>query len=111
VATPAPPPVAGAKSAVVQKIKVHSIAIAGNLEGESADRDVFVVLPDSKTVPNGSMYSSSRAAGDFETCIARDLVAYIDKHYRTLPVRDRYGIANRFEVYAGDHTSGVAVDL
>lgn len=145
VATPAPPPVAGAKPAVVEKIKVHSPAVEGNLEGESADREVFVVLPpsyashperrypvvyalhgysigaqqwigeihvpqtiegafakgaremivvlpDSKTVHNGSMYSSSRTTGDFETFIARDLVAYVDKHYRTLPVRESRGL-------------------
>ncbi|MET3663407.1 alpha/beta fold hydrolase [Caulobacter sp. 1776] len=145
VKTPAPPPVAGAKPAVVQRIKVHSTAVEGNLEGESADRDVFVVLPpsyaanpkrrypvvyalhgyfigaeqwigeihvpqtiegafakgaqemivvlpDSKTIHNGSMYSSSRTTGDFETFIAKDLVAYIDKHYRTLPVRESRGL-------------------
>ena len=145
VATPAPPAVAGAKPATVQKIKVHSAAIEGNLEGESADRDVFVilppgyaanpkrrypviyalhgysigaeqwigeihaprtienafakgakemivVLPDSKTVHNGSMYSSSRTTGDFEAFIAKDLVAYIDKHYRTLAARESRGL-------------------
>lgn len=31
----------------VEAIKVHSAAIEGNLEGNSADRDVFVVLPPS----------------------------------------------------------------
>lgn len=146
VATPAPPAVAGAKPVQVQKIKVHSVAIEGNLEGESADRDVFVVLPpsyeahpkrrypvvyalhgysigaeqwmgeihapqtiesafakgaremiivlpDSKTVHNGSMYSSSRTTGDFETFVAKDLVAYIDKHYRTLAARESRGLA------------------
>jgi len=145
VTTKAPPPVTGAKSATVQKIKVHSAAIEGNLEGESADRDVLVVLPpsyqshpkqrypvvyalhgywigaqqwsgeihvpqtvegafakgaremivvlpDSKTIHNGSMYSSSQTTGDFETFIARDLVAYVDQHYRTLPRRESRGL-------------------
>ncbi|MEO8113134.1 MAG: esterase, partial [Phenylobacterium sp.] len=45
VATNAPPPVAGAKPVTVERIKVHSAAIEGNLEGDSADRDVIVVLP------------------------------------------------------------------
>ena len=40
-------------------------------------------LPDSKTVHNGSMYSSSATTGDFEQFIARDVVAYVDAHYRT----------------------------
>ena len=29
----------------IERVKVHSPAIEGNLEGESADRDVLVVLP------------------------------------------------------------------
>ncbi|MFZ0964370.1 MAG: alpha/beta hydrolase-fold protein [Terriglobia bacterium] len=45
------------------------------------------MLPDSKTMHKGSMYSSSATTGDFENFIAHDLVAYIDGHYRTLPHR------------------------
>jgi enterochelin esterase-like enzyme len=43
--TELPPVVPGAKAVIVQHIKIHSAAIAGNLEGESADRDVIVFLP------------------------------------------------------------------
>ena len=145
VKTELPPAVAGAKPVIVERIKVHSPAIAGNLEGESADRDVIVflppgygqdksrrypvvyalhgffigaeewtheihvpqtiagafakgsrpmivVLPDSKTVYGGSMYSSSVVTGDFERFIAHDLVAYIDAHYRTMPDRLSRGL-------------------
>ncbi|SFK24681.1 alpha/beta hydrolase family protein [Caulobacter sp. UNC279MFTsu5.1] len=145
VTTKAPPAVPGARPATVERIKVHSVAIEGNLEGESADRDVLVVLPpgykshpdrrypvvyalhgysigaeqwvgeihvpqtiegafakgaaemivvlpDSKTIHNGSMYSSSRTTGDFETFVANDLVRYIDGHYRTLPRRESRGL-------------------
>ena len=144
--TNAPPPVAGARAVTVQHIKVHAPTIEGNLEGDSADRDVLVVLPpsyatdarrrypvlyalhgysigaergvneihvpqtiegafakgaremivvfpDSKTIHNGSMYSSSVTTGDFETFIARDLVRYIDTHYRTIPDRLSRGLA------------------
>ena len=42
VQTIVPPPVAGAKAVAVERIKVHSAAIEGNLEGEPADRDVIV---------------------------------------------------------------------
>lgn len=45
VKTIVPPIVPGAKQVTVQHIKVHSAAIQGNLEGESADRDVIVFLP------------------------------------------------------------------
>ena len=53
---------------------------------------MIVVLPDSKTVHNGSMYSSSVTTGDFENYIAHDVVAYIDAHYRTIPNRDSRGL-------------------
>jgi enterochelin esterase-like enzyme len=144
--TNTPPPVAGARAVTVQHIKVHAPSIEGNLEGESADRDVLVVLPpsyakdpkrrypvlyalhgysigaeqwtkeihvpqtiegafangahemivvfpDSKTIHNGSMYSSSVTTGDFETFISRDLIRYIDAHYRTIPNRWSRGLA------------------
>ena len=145
VQTEVPAVVAGAKPVTVEHIKVHGVALEGNLEGDSADRDVFVflppsyakeksrrypvvyalhgysigaeqwsheihvpqtiegafaqgaremivVLPDSKTVHNGSMYSSSVTTGDFEQFIAHDLVAYIDAHYRTIPERLSRGL-------------------
>jgi enterochelin esterase-like enzyme len=56
-------------------------------------REAIVVLPDSKTVHNGSMYSSSVTTGDFENFVARDLVAHIDRNYRTLPRRESRGLA------------------
>jgi enterochelin esterase-like enzyme len=146
VATNVPDPVAGARPVTIQRIKVHSLAIEGNLEGESADREVLVVLPpsyaksprrrypvvyalhgysigaeqwikeihvpqtvegafakgaremivvlpDSKTAHNGSMYSSSVTTGDFETFVSRDLVAYVDAHYRTIADRRSRGLA------------------
>jgi S-formylglutathione hydrolase FrmB len=51
-----------------------------------------VVLPDSKTLHNGSMYSSSATTGDFENFIAHDVVSYIDAHYRTIPNRLARGL-------------------
>ena len=152
VKTEVPPMVPGAKPVTVERIKVHGAALEGNLEGNAADRDVFVflppayaaqksrrfpvvyalhgffigaeqwtheihvpqtiegafaqsaqgaqgaqemivVLPDSKTVHNGSMYSSSVTVGDFERFVSHDLVAYIDAHYRTIAVRSSRGLA------------------
>ena len=55
-------------------------------------REMIVVLPDSKTVHNGSMYSASVTTGDFESFIARDVVTYIDAHYRTIPRRESRGL-------------------
>jgi S-formylglutathione hydrolase FrmB len=53
---------------------------------------MMVILPDSKTVHNGSMYSTSVTTGDFEQYIARDVVQYIDSHYRTIPKRTSRGL-------------------
>ena len=145
VQTDVPAAVHGAKPVKVEHIKVHGAALEGNLEGDAADRDVFVflppdygkdkhrrypvvyalhgfsigaeqwsheihvpqtiegafaqgakemivVLPDSKTLHNGSMYSSSVTTGDFERFIFSDLVTYIDAHYRTIPERTSRGL-------------------
>jgi enterochelin esterase-like enzyme len=53
---------------------------------------MIVVLPDSKTVHNGSMYSSSITTGDFENFIAHDVVSHMDAHYRTIPNRLSRGL-------------------
>lgn len=145
VQTEAPPVVPGATPVIVQHVRIHSAAIAGNLAGEPADREaivflpsgyyqdkdrrypvvyalhgffieaaqwtheirvpqtiegavakgsrpMIVVLPNSHTAYGGSMYSSSVTAGDFEQFIVRDVVAYIDAHYRTLPYRVSRGL-------------------
>jgi enterochelin esterase-like enzyme len=70
------------------------IHVPQTVEGAFAKgaREMIVVLPDSKTVHNGSMYSSSVTTGDFETFIARDVVSYIDTHYRTIPDRNSRGL-------------------
>jgi S-formylglutathione hydrolase FrmB len=54
--------------------------------------EFIIVLPSSQTKHNGSMYTSSITTGDWETFIAEELVAYIDKNYRTLADRDSRGL-------------------
>jgi enterochelin esterase-like enzyme len=70
------------------------IHVPQTIEGAVAKgaQEMIVVLPDSKTVHNGSMYSSSVTTGDFEQFIAHDVVAYVDAHYRTLPQRASRGL-------------------
>lgn len=72
----------------------HEIHVPQTIEGAFAQgaQEMIVVLPDSKTVHNGSMYSSSVTTGDFEQFIAHDLIAYIDSHYRTIPNRLSRGL-------------------
>src|ERR1700728_4657166 len=73
----------------------HEIHVPQTIEGAFAQgaKEMIVVLPDSKTGYGGSMYSSSVTTGDFEKFIARDVVAYIDAHYRTIPDRTSRGLA------------------
>src|SRR5271166_1198168 len=70
------------------------IHVPQTVEGAFAQgaKEMIVVLPDSKTIYNGSMYSSSVTTGDFENFIAHDLVSYIDAHYRTIPNRSSRGL-------------------
>jgi len=72
----------------------HEIQVPQTIEGAFAkgSQEMIVVLPDSKTIYNGSMYSSSVTTGDFEKFIAHDVVAYIDTHYRTIPNRASRGL-------------------
>ena len=73
---------------------IHEIHVPQTIEGAFAQgaKEMIVVLPDSKTLHNGSMYSSSVTTGDFEQFIAHDVVAYIDTHYRTIPDRLSRGL-------------------
>ncbi|MEC3949133.1 alpha/beta hydrolase [Sphingobium sp. HWE2-09] len=72
--------------------EIHLATTAQNAFAKGA-KEMILVLPDSKTVHNGSMYSRSVTTGDFETFIARDLIAYIDGHYRTIARRESRGLA------------------
>ena len=141
------PPLKGS----VDRVKVHGVALEGNLEGDSPDRDVSVYLPPSYRTETqrrypvvyvlhgftdtenswfrapshfvnlpasieksiaagntrdmilvmanaytryaGSFYGSSVATGDWETFITRELVAYVDGHYRTIASRASRGLA------------------
>jgi len=73
----------------------HEIHVPQTIEGafSKGSQEMIVVLPDSKTVYGGSMYSSSVTTGDFERFIAQDVVTYIDAHYRTIPNRMSRGLA------------------
>ena len=73
---------------------IQEIHAPQTIEGAFAKgaREMIVVFPDSKTLHNGSMYSASVTTGNFEAYVARDVVAYIDAHYRTLAARESRGL-------------------
>lgn len=59
----------------------------------SGAEEVIIVMPDAFTRFGGSFYSSSPTIGDWESFVARDLVSYIDSHYRTLAQRESRGLS------------------
>jgi hypothetical protein len=70
VQTEAPRVVAGAKQVTVEHIKIHGVALEGNLEGAAVDGDVIVFLPPSFVIDEwGRCRSSSPTGGDMAgTC-------------------------------------------
>jgi S-formylglutathione hydrolase len=73
----------------------------GNTMTAAADRafigggtsELILVMPNAYTMYQGSMFSNSVTTGDWEGFIAKDLVAYMDSHYRTIPERASRGLA------------------
>jgi len=55
--------------------------------------EMIIVMPNAFTRFQGSMYGNSAATGDWETFVTRDLVAYVDSHYRTLATPASRGLA------------------
>jgi len=56
-------------------------------------KEMIIVTPNAYTRYFGSMYSNSVTTGNWEDFIAKELVAYIDKNYRTLPLAASRGLA------------------
>ncbi len=55
-------------------------------------QDMILVYANGNNKFGGSNFRSSPTIGDYETYLARELVAHIDANYRTIPQRDSRGI-------------------
>jgi S-formylglutathione hydrolase FrmB len=66
-------------------------AMTGTGEGARA-QEMIIVNPDAYSFFDGSFYSRSVTAGDWETFIADELVRDIDNRYRTLAKRESRGL-------------------
>lgn len=64
---------------------VDAAAAAGN--------ELILVMPDAHTKFKGSFYSASPTTGDFEEFVARDLVGFIDKTFRTIATPASRGLS------------------
>ena len=67
--------------------------IAERVFASGAAREMILVMPNAMNAFGGSMYSNSVTAGDWEGYVAEDLVAYMDKNYRTIASREGRGLA------------------
>ncbi|QNF34012.1 esterase [Adhaeribacter swui] len=56
-------------------------------------KEFIFVTPNAYTRFQGSMYSNSATTGNWEDFVAKELVAYIDKNYRTIPAAASRGLA------------------
>lgn len=60
---------------------------------EGAIKEMIVVIPNGVTFMMGSFYVNSPVTGNWEDFIVKDVVGYVDSHYRTLPHAGARGIA------------------
>jgi S-formylglutathione hydrolase len=68
-------------------------ALADKVFASGGAREMLIVMPNAYTAFKGSMYSSSATTGDWETYVAKELVDYIDSHYRTIANPGGRGLA------------------
>ncbi len=74
--------------------------VNGNTMTVAADRaygsgvgEAILVMPNAYTIYQGSMFSDSVTTGDWLGFIAKDMVEYMDSHYRTIANRAGRGLA------------------
>ncbi len=70
-------------------------AVADKVISGGGAREMILVMPNAFTLFQGSMYSNSVTTGNWEAFITQDLVAYVDRHYRTLRQRASRGLAGQ----------------
>ncbi len=64
-----------------------------SLIARGALREMIVVTPDANNCLTGGFFRNSPVTGKWEDFIVRDLVSYVDAHYRTISSRKARGIA------------------
>ncbi|MEP7309546.1 MAG: alpha/beta fold hydrolase [Acidobacteriota bacterium] len=67
--------------------------IAERVFDAGAAKEMILVMPNCMNAYGGCMYSNSVTAGNWESYVAEDLVAYVDSHYRTMAARASRGLA------------------
>jgi len=78
------------------RVPSHFVNLPASMEKAIAagtTREMILVTPNAYTRYAGSFYGSSPTTGDWETYVTRELVVYIDAHYRTMASRASRGLA------------------
>ncbi|MDP4262213.1 MAG: alpha/beta hydrolase-fold protein [Bacteroidota bacterium] len=63
---------------------MNLVPILDSVFAEGKVHEMIVVTPNAYTRFQGSMYSNSVTTGNWEDFVAKELVSYIDSHYRTI---------------------------
>jgi len=79
--------IAGAYQNLDIRISMDSLVRAGLVH------EMIIVTPNVRNRFDGSFYSNSPTTGKWEDFIVRDLIPFVDSHYRTIPRRDARGVA------------------
>ena len=74
-----------------------------SLIAAQAVKEFIVVMPDGSNSLGGSVFTNSATTGEWETYLIRDVVRYVDQHYRTIRRGPSRGI--------GGHSMGAAAAL
>ncbi|MGH9959109.1 MAG: alpha/beta hydrolase [Pyrinomonadaceae bacterium] len=69
------------------------VDVLNNLIAQGAVREMILVMPDANNKFGGSFYTNSASIGNWEDFLIKDLIAYVDRKYRTLPQAASRGIA------------------
>jgi S-formylglutathione hydrolase len=77
----------------LQKHWINMPVIIDSLFAGGKANEMIIVTPNAYTRYQGSMYSNSVTTGNWEDYVAKELVAYIDAHYRTIPTAASRGLA------------------
>ena len=72
---------------------IHLPTVLDRAFAAAGTEPMIVVMPDALNAFGGSFYSASVTIGDWETFVAEELVAEIDRRYRTRAARDSRGLA------------------
>ncbi|MEV0388010.1 alpha/beta hydrolase-fold protein [Nonomuraea sp. NPDC050643] len=71
----------------------HIPTLADRAIRAGASKEMIIVTPNAMTVYGGGNYSSGATTGDWETFVARELVSYVDAHFRTIRRPEARGLA------------------